>query len=708
MANRYWVGGAASWDGTAGTKWALTSGGAGGQAVPTSADDVFFDAASGAVTITIAATSNCLSLNCTGFTGTMAGASQLNVYGNLTLVAGMTRSYTGLLNFASTSTGRTITLGGKTLGGNVTFNGVGGGWTMNDAFNMGTSTLTLTNGSLNTNGQTVTAGVVSSNNSNTRTLTLGASAINLSGVANSWVFTTTTGLTFSANTSTITITAAAFSPVFEGGGLTYNNVTFVNSTSSSVTINGSNTFANLTDTGGNYAIGTLTISANQVITGTFTVNPFSITQRILVSGSPSGTPITLTAATVSIANCDFRDVTGAGTGSWSGSSIGNALGNSGITFTTPVTRYWVGNAGSWNDTAHWSASSGGAGGASVPLCHDTVNINASSITVGGQTITINIPRLGADISFAGVANSPTWATGSNPKIFGSLTLGTMTISNSTGFTFEGRGTHTLNPAGTSFGSNSVVIAGYGGTYTLANNLTTSTAGLSVTAGTFDASTYAISVAFFTANTGSPATLNLGSNTWTITGAAAPGSPWTVASGVVVNAGTSTIKLTDNSATGKSFQGGNAVYNNVWFSPATGTGSYTISNSNTFNDLKDDGTVAHSILITAGTTQRFTTFTVSGGSGQLITLNSTTTGTFTMVKEGPGTVSRDYLNIQHAIAVPAFTWYAGINSVNNQGVSVPGYGWYFSSPPSQGLPRTYIKTGFVQPVRPSVFSPGNAK
>ena len=184
MANRYWVGGAASWDGTAGTKWALTSGGAGGQAVPTSADDVFFDAASGAVTITIAATSNCLSLNCTGFTGTMAGASQLNVYGNLTLVAGMTRSYTGLLNFASTSTGRTITLGGKTLGGNVTFNGVGGGWTMNDAFNMGTSTLTLTNGSLNTNGQTVTAGVVSSNNSNTRTLTLGDSAINLSGVAN--------------------------------------------------------------------------------------------------------------------------------------------------------------------------------------------------------------------------------------------------------------------------------------------------------------------------------------------------------------------------------------------------------------------------------------------------------------------------------------------------------------------------------------------
>ena len=30
MADRYWVGGTAAWDGTAGTKWALTSGGAGG------------------------------------------------------------------------------------------------------------------------------------------------------------------------------------------------------------------------------------------------------------------------------------------------------------------------------------------------------------------------------------------------------------------------------------------------------------------------------------------------------------------------------------------------------------------------------------------------------------------------------------------------------------------------------------------------------
>ena len=71
MADRYWVGGTANWDGTAGTKWATTSGGAGGSAIPTTADDVYFDNNSGAVTVTVvgsASITNCKSLNFLGFT----------------------------------------------------------------------------------------------------------------------------------------------------------------------------------------------------------------------------------------------------------------------------------------------------------------------------------------------------------------------------------------------------------------------------------------------------------------------------------------------------------------------------------------------------------------------------------------------------------------------------------------------------------------
>lgn len=48
MANRYWVGGAGTWDATDTTHWSATSGGSGGASVPTSADSVFFNSASSA------------------------------------------------------------------------------------------------------------------------------------------------------------------------------------------------------------------------------------------------------------------------------------------------------------------------------------------------------------------------------------------------------------------------------------------------------------------------------------------------------------------------------------------------------------------------------------------------------------------------------------------------------------------------------------
>lgn len=43
-----------------------------------------------------------------------------------------------------------------------------------------------------------------------------------------------------------------------------------------------------------------------------------------------------------------------------------------------MNRYWVGGTGNWNDTSHWSASSGGSGGASVPTSNDDVFIDANS------------------------------------------------------------------------------------------------------------------------------------------------------------------------------------------------------------------------------------------------------------------------------------------------------------------------------------------
>lgn len=56
MANKYWVGGAGTWDVSTTTNWSDTSGGAGGAVAPTNVDDVFFDANSGAGIVSVAST----------------------------------------------------------------------------------------------------------------------------------------------------------------------------------------------------------------------------------------------------------------------------------------------------------------------------------------------------------------------------------------------------------------------------------------------------------------------------------------------------------------------------------------------------------------------------------------------------------------------------------------------------------------------------
>lgn len=123
MAARYWVGGTATWDGTAGSKWALTSGGAGGQAVPTSADTVFFDANSGANTITLGVSPTVVSVTMTGFTGTFDGVGSLytitlNSTGTI-WNAPATATINGSPNITLTSIAvgaRTFQGGGKTYG----------------------------------------------------------------------------------------------------------------------------------------------------------------------------------------------------------------------------------------------------------------------------------------------------------------------------------------------------------------------------------------------------------------------------------------------------------------------------------------------------------------------------------------------------------------------------------------------------------------
>jgi len=246
MANRYWVGGTADWDTTAGTKWALTSGGGGGQAVPTSSDDVFFDDNSGANTITLTATGAAKTFTCTGFTGTFAGGSTLQVYGNVILGSGMTWTQNSNLNIRGgvsanfTSNGVTIACKLLILDADVT---------LLDNFSS-TNNTDWRKGSLNANNFNVTIqGLDRTTTDNNFTLSMGSGTWTITGsgsiTGNTWDLVST-NTTVNAETSTIKFTNnSSGGKVFKGGGKTYYNVWNATAGTGVFTIKDSNTFNNI-------------------------------------------------------------------------------------------------------------------------------------------------------------------------------------------------------------------------------------------------------------------------------------------------------------------------------------------------------------------------------------------------------------------------------------------------------------------------------
>lgn len=672
MADRYWVGGTAAWDGTAGTKWALTSGGAGGQAVPTSADDVFFsNLSTGTCTISTGNT-GAKSINCTGHTGTIAGTAAISVAGSVTLVVGQTFTYSGTLTLTATGT---LTTGGKTVGP-VTVNAVGGTVTLGSALTS-SGDVTVTNGTFTTSASNyaVTATRLSSSNSNTRTINLNGSTVTLSAGGTVLDFTTTTGLTFTAGTSTIVCTASALT--FQGGGRTFNNVSFTGTITGGGTINGANTFSNLTltapATGGIFRF---RFGANQTIT-TLVAAGASAVRRVGLNSSVAGTRRTLTVTTwSSILDVDFQDI--GLNSSRSGTRLGDCGNNNNITFDAAKTVFWnLTGAQNWFSTG-WATTSGGSPAVNnFPLAQDTAVFDntgsATTITLSGFNIgTLNMSARTSAMTLSG--------GGSN--VYGDWTTGSgVTLSFTNLITFSKSGTQTLTSAGKTFLSVSVATPA---SLVLADAFLTAGASIfSYTLNAFgdiDAVSYSVTTRSFSGSK----TTALGTGTWTITGTAADSSPsvgpWAQVALAGSNVtGTGEIILSDTTTGARTFGGGGKTYGKLTIGGATGASTLTITGTNTFTEIASTKTVAHTIIFPNVTTTTGD-WTISGSSGNLVTLSRTgASGTFTLAKSGGGVVSTNFLSISNSAATPSNTWYAGTNSTNGGGNT----GWIFTAAPSAG-------------------------
>lgn len=657
MADRYWVGGTGTWNTTNTANWSATSGGSGGASVPTSSDNVFFNANSGTGTVTVASGAVCNDLACTGYTGTLSQSSAVDIYGSLTLVSGMTFSSTAGVRFYGTGS-KTLTTAGKTLY-LVLINGSGLTVTQQDALAV-SDMVRIDQGSFSTGNYNLSATQLFSNTSNTREINLGSSTVTLSatgaGNLSPFYITDATNLTFNAGTSTIALSATTSTPTLNSPGLTFYNVSFTGGNAPTNYVNGANTFNNLSfaNATATSTVRDVIFSADQTINGTLTLNGATNSWlRNFFCSNTIGTQRTLTCATIaSTTNVDFRDIAITGAAApLTGTRIGDCKGNSGITFDAAKTVYYRGTgSASWGSNS-WSNTSGGTADiAYFPLAQDTVIFPAATYPASGSTITIdesyNIGTIDMSLRTTNTMTITMASTSVSPNIHGNWINGTgLTLTSiATGLNFVGRTTQDITSAGKSI-PYGMVVESPSGTVRLQDALTisrNSNTALQVRYGGIDANGYNLTLSGassgFSVNRSTPTTAAIGSGTWTIAGTGG----WNPGTSVNLTVtGTGTISLT--SASAKPFNGRDIqTYPTI---NQGGAGALTISGSNKFANITNtySATGATSVLFTSGTTNEFTAFNLTGASGKVCTLGATTNSQATLKKSSD--------------------WYMGANSTN---------------------------------------------
>jgi hypothetical protein len=430
MANRYFLNIGANWGDTA--NWSDTSGGTGGFSVPTSADDVFFDANSGNCTVN-ASTRTAKTLTCTGYINTLTISNNINVFGNVTLGAGMTVSGTSTLQI--TQTNASIQSNGVTWTGSLTLTSSGvsitvtllDNWTILGNFTQnGISTINLAGLFTLYVGGSITMTVSSTNSSANSTIELNGTGTwsGAGQLRNNLTINTTGTITISGtvnyNTGTLTYTAGtvvttgstlsiSLSTTLNTSGMTWNNISTLLNTLTITILSNLNIG------------GTLTLGSAVTINGAFNVN---VSGNLTVNNSTGAGTATI------ILN---------GTGTWSGNfNVSNNLiiNTSGtITISGSVTK--SGNTLTYTAGTVVTTGSTLSIAASTTLNTSGMSWNNVTISGGTTTLTSNCTAIG-NLTLSGT--SPTINGLFNMNVGGNLTVSATTGSGTATIVMNGTGT----------------------------------------------------------------------------------------------------------------------------------------------------------------------------------------------------------------------------------------------------------------------------
>jgi hypothetical protein len=322
-------------------------------------------------------------------------------------------------------------------------------------------------------------------------------------------------------------------------------------------------------------------------------------------------------------------------------------------------RFWVGDDGNWSDTNHWSCTSGGSGGASVPDATTDCTFDASSFTRAGVTVNANVDPACHSLTWVNTAHGATFdASVRNVSIAGSLTLESGLVWMVASLTFTATDAETITTSGVDIGG--VTFNGVGGTWTLQDDWNMPNESLQFQNGTLNTNDKTITIDLVTSS-GEPGvdrfTLNLGGslvvvNDW---GPSIGGS-----SVIVLNAGSSTIQMSLTSGEVFAlFDSDNFTYNRVYV-PGISL-AFTVG-SDTINTLQLDP--GSEVTFNPGTTTTVGALVGNGTPDHPIVLDAFEGGQATLKALHP--IAVDGYAIQSNDCEGVTPCHAGTHSVDNGG------------------------------------------
>lgn len=447
------------------------------------------------------------------------------------------------------------------------------------------------------------------------------------------------------------------------GGLTFGTLSCVNTTQTAT---------------GNY---TMNVSGNITVNGALTLNMELNSNTFRFRSNTFGTSRTVTmgaSSSYSIQNVNVEYITFAGTGVplIAGAGTGDIGYNSGITFPSPVTYYWIGNAGSFGTTSNFSLSSGGAAANVKPLPQDYVIFDDNSFSATGQAVALNTNYY-PDMDFTALSGSkiPT-LTLNNPAGAGNLFCrnlkfksGMATTGSATAWTMIGGRNCTFSQNGatlTSAISRLEFRNRDGFTCTLGSALSADTAigGTGSNDGGFDSAGYAITVTGYQCSGSATRSIDLENSAITITGSGANTWNFGTTTGLTLNMTGTMLSFTDTSSAAKNFTTGTgaASYGVVSFT-AGGTGPITFDADNkSFTTLNIPG--PKTVIFAPSTTYTVTNLNITSSLTQPVTFLSSTPGTQYTLSVASGTFGSRFMSIFDCIGTGGATFVARESYGNN--------------------------------------------